>query len=432
LKEGIVLTPKVSPRPAPPAPAPSLWRHRDFLVYWFGQSVSRGGVQVAELALPLAAIYLFDASSSQLGVINAIAFAPYLLITLLAGVWIDRHRKRHILMISEVGRFVALGCVPLLHLAGVLSVYDLYLVAGVMGVCAVLFDVAGSAYLPTLVGRDQLLDGNSKLQASIVVTQSGGASLGGLLTQLMSAPTVLAMSLVSPVASIGALLSMRHREEAPEAVAKRPTLTDIGESLRFIARDTYLRFLVVRSGVNNLFFMARNTILPLFVLKVLDLGSAVLGLVLAAGAVGALLGASLAKRLADRLGPGRVIALGYGGSSLVQVLLPAAVRPPWLAITMLVPMFFLSGMFMTIGNTNVATLQQMLIPRRQMGRIVAGMRTVTWGTMPLGALLGGFLGSVIGIRATLTATATGFCLSALWIALSPIARLRTMPEPPAD
>ena len=414
-------------------PPQSLWRHRDFLTYWFGQTVSRGGVQVAELVLPLSAIYMFHATAEQLGVINAVAFAPYLVVTLLAGVWIDRCRKRVILMASELGRVVALGAVPLLALVGSVRLYDLYLVAGVMGVCAVLFDVSGTAYLPSLVSRDQLLDGNSKLQASIVVTQSGGPAVGGLLVQLVSAPAVLAMSVVSPLVSLAALLTVRQREEVPDRPAQRRGIfAEIGESLRFIARDNYLRFLVVRSGVNNLFFMARNTILPLFVLQVLHLGSAMLGLVLGVGAVGALVGATVAKRLAVRLGPGRVIAVGYGCSSLVQVLLPVAVGPPALALSLLLPMFFTSGLFMTVGNTNVATLQQMLIPRRQLGRVVAGMRTVTWGTMPLGALLGGTLGSVIGIRQTLFITATGFCLSALWIAVSPIAKVRTMPEARED
>ncbi|MEV1006094.1 MFS transporter [Streptomyces sp. NPDC049881] len=425
-----------SPEPPTEAPAEArpagLWRHRDFLLYWLGQTVSRGGTQVAELVLPLAAIYLFEASAGQLGALNAIAFAPYLLVTLLAGVWIDRSTKRGILAIAELGRLVALGGVALLTAFGALELYHLFLVAAVMGVCAVLFDVSGTAYLPTLVEREQLLDGNSRLQGSIVVTQAGGPALGGVLVSLAGAPAVLGACLISPLVSLGALFGIRRREEPPERAERRHMFAEIGESFRFIARDRYLRFLVVRSGVNNLFFMARNTILPLFVLNVLGMSSALLGLVLAAGAVGALTGAALAKRLALRLGPGRVIAVGYGGASLAQVVLPLTGGPTPVALAMLLAMFFVSGTLMTIGNTNVATFQQMVIPRRTLGRVVAGMRTVSWGTMPLGALLGGYLGTVIGIRETLFLTATGFCLSALWIAFSPIARLRTMPEPPED
>jgi len=417
---------------APASRPASLWRHGDFLRYWLSQSVSRAGVQVAELVLPLSAIYLLDASSAELGVINAFAFAPYLLLTLLAGVWIDRSRKRSLLVTAELGRVLALAAVPLLALTGTIALPHLYVVAFVMGVCAVLFDVAGTAYLPSLIERDQLLDGNSKLQGSIVVTNAGGPALGGLLVQFVTAPVVLAGSAVTSLVSLLALGGIRHREEAPPRPERRNTIAEISESLRFIARDRYLRFLTVRSGVNNLFFLARNTVLPLFVLQVLDLGSAALGLVLGVGAVGALVGATVAKPLAVRLGPGRVIAVGYGCSSVVQILLPLAMGPPALALAIILPMFFVSGLFMTVGNTNVATLQQMLIPRRQLGRVVAGMRTVTWGSMPLGALLGGTLGSLIGIRETLAITATGFCLSALWIALSPIAKLRTMPEPPPE
>lgn len=415
-------------RPTTTSPPTRLWQHADFRRYWVSQTVSRAGVNVAELVLPLAAITMFDASAQQLGWINAAAFAPYLLLSLLAGVWIDRRRKRTLLVIAELGRIVALAAIPALALAGLIQVNLLIVVAFLLGICAVLFDVSGSAYLPSLVERDQLLDGNSKLQASIVVTNSGGPALGGLLVQVLAAPIVLGMSAVTSLVSLIALAGIRRTEEAPpRPTGKRRTAAEIGEALRFIARDRYLRFLTLRSGVNNLFFIARNTVLPLFVLQVLDLGSAVLGLILAVGAIGALIGAGLAKRLADRLGPGRVIAVGYGVASVVQILLPAASGPPVLALSILLPMFFVSGMFMTVGNTNVATLQQMLIPRHQLGRVIAGMRTVTWGSMPIGALLGGTLGALIGVRETLALTATGFCLSALWIAFSPIAKLREMP-----
>lgn len=411
----------------------TLWRHADFRRYWLSQTVSRAGVNVAELVLPLAAITMFDASAEELGWINSAAFAPYLLLSLLAGVWIDRRRKRTLLVTAEIGRIVALAAIPALALAGLIQVDVLIVIAFLLGICAVLFDVSGSAYLPSLVGRDQLLDGNSKLQASIVVTNSGGPALGGLLMQALAAPVVLGMSAVTSLVSLIALAGIRQAEEPPpQPTGKTRTASEIGEALRFIARDRYLRFLTVRSGVNNLFFIARNTVLPLFVLQVLDLGSAALGLVLGVGAIGALVGAGLAKRLADRLGPGRVIAVGYGVASVVQILLPAASGPPALALGILLLMFFVSGMFMTIGNTNVATFQQMLVPRRQLGRVIAGMRTVTWGSMPIGALLGGILGARIGIRETLILTATGFCLSALWIAFSPIAKLREMPAARQD
>jgi MFS family permease len=414
-------------------PVPSLWRHRDFLTYWSGQIASRVGVQIAEFVLPLSAIYMFHAGPRQLGWINAIAFSPYLGVTLLAGVWVDRLRKRTTLVTAELGRIVALSILPLCAFFHVARLYDLYVVAGLMGVCALLFDVSGTAYLPSLVSKEQLLDGNSKLQATIVVSTSGGSALGGTLVQLLTAPVVLAGTIISPLASLAALAFIRHREPVVDRSGqRRMSIREIGESLRFILRNRYLRFLMVRSGINNMFFTARNTVLPLFVLEVLHLGSAVLGIIIGVGAIGALIGAAVAKKLADKLGAGRVIALGYGMASTVQILLPSAVRPAPVALAMLLPMFFTGGLFMTVGNTNVATFQQMLIPRRQLGRAVAATRTVTWGMQPLGALIGGFLGSFIGIRETLFVTAAGFMLSAIWIALSPIAKLTTMPEPPPD
>ncbi|GAB3439799.1 MFS transporter [Actinophytocola sediminis] len=410
-----------------PAAPGSLWRHRDFLRYWASQLASRMGVQVAELVLPLAAILLVDATPVELGVVNALAFAPYLLLSLAAGVWIDRSRKRGLLVLSEFGRVVVLAVIPVIALFGAVSLWHLYVVAFLLGVCAVLFDVSGTAYLPSLVERDQLLDGNAKLQATIVVTSSGGPAVAGLLVQYLVPPVVLLMSAVSSLFSLVCLRGIKRREDPPEP-KERHALREIGESLRFIAHDRYLRFLTIRSGVNNLFFLARNTMLPLFVLQTLGLGTSALGLVLGVGAIGALIGSMLSKRLASRLGPGRVIAVGYGVASVVQLLLPLAMGPTWLALTIMMSMFFVGGMFMTIGNTNVATLQQMLIPRDQLGRVVAAMRTVTWGSMPVGALVGGVLGSLIGIRETLIVTAVGFCLSALWLVFSPIAKLTAMPE----
>jgi MFS family permease len=406
----------------------SLWRHGDFLKYWISQTASRMGIQVAELVLPLAAILLLDATPTELGLVNALAFAPYLLLTLAAGVWIDRSRKRGLLVLSEFGRVVVLAIIPLIALFGTVALWHLCVVAFLLGVCAVLFDVSGTAYLPSLVERDQLLDGNSKLHATIIVSNSGGPAVAGLLVQFIAAPAVLAMSAVSTLLSLCCLRGIKRQEEAPQPQERR-ALREIGESLKFIAGDRYLRFLTVRSGVNNMFFLARMTLLPLFVLETIGASSSALGFVLGFGAIGALIGATLSKRLALRLGPGRVIVLGFGVASAVQLLLPLAMGPTWLALTIMLSLFFIDGMFITIGNTNVATLQQMLIPRAQLGRVVAAMRTVTWGSQPAGALLGGVLGSVIGIRETLFVIAIGYCLSALWLVLSPIAKLTAIPEP---
>lgn len=405
----------------------SLWRDRDFRKYWVSQTVSRLGVQVAELVLPLAAIILVNATPTQLGVVNALAFAPYLLLTLAAGVWIDRSRRRRLLMISELARVVVLAVIPLIALFGSVALWHLFVVAFLLGMCAVLFDVSGAAYLPSLVERERLLDGNSKLQATIVVTGAGGPALAGLLVQLVTPPAALVVSAVSSLLSLGCLRGIRRREDRPKP-RERHALREIGESLRFIVHDRNLRFLTVRGGLVNLFFLARNTLLPLFVLRTLGLGASALGFVLGFGAIGALIGSMLSQRLARRLGPGRVIVVGFGVASAVQLLLPLAMGPSWLAMTIMVSMFFVGGTFMTIGNTNVATLQQMLVPREQMGRVVAAMRTVTWGTQPLGALVGGALGTLIGIRETLFVIAIGFCLSALWLVLSPVAKLKTIPE----
>jgi MFS family permease len=407
----------------------SLWRDRAFATYWTGQVVSRMGVQIASLALPLLAISSFDASALELGFVNAALFAPYLVLSMLAGVWIDRSRKRPILIAADLGRFVALVVLAILGLTGVLGIIHICVIAFVMGTCAVFFDVAGAAYLPTLIGRDRLLDGNGKLQAAIVFSKSGGPSIGGVLTELISATWTLVVSAVASLVSVVVLFLIRVREPSPKPPeGGRRMLSEIRESLAFIAGNRYLRFLTVRSGMNNLFFVARNTLLPLFVLETLGLSSTVLGLVLGAGAVGALVGSVIARPVVERIGLGRTIVVGFGVASGVQVLLPMAGGPPAVAITMLASLFAISGCFMTVGNTNVATLQQLLVPRRLLGRAVAGMRTVTWGSMPLGALFGGVLGTAIGIRAALVVVVIGFLASAIWLALSPLTTMREVEE----
>lgn len=422
-----------TPRAGRGAGKQTLWRDRGFLAYWLGQTVSRLGVQIAGLALPLVAIATFDASAMELGIINAALFAPYLLFSMPAGAWIDRSRKRPFLVTADLVRCGVLAALALLGMLGLVDMVTICLVGFVMGTCAVFFDIAGSAYLPSLIGKDQLLDGNGKLQATIVFSKSGGPALAGVLAELTSAAQTLFAGAASSLLSVLALLTWRRSETIPAPrEGGRNMIAEIRESLSFIMGNKYLGFLTIRSGVNNAFFAARNTLLPLFVLNTLDLSSAILGLVLGAGAVGALVGSMIARPIAERAGLGRTIVIGFGAGSLVQVLLPLAGGPEWLSVAMLTSLFAISGCFMTVGNTNVATLQQMLVPRELLGRAVAGMRTVTWGSMPLGALFGGAIATVLGLRAALAVVVVGFLASAIWLALSPLTTMRNPMEDDDD
>ncbi len=262
----------------------SLWRHGDFLKYWTSQTFSRGGVQVAGLVLPLTAILRVDASPVELGMVNALAFAPYLLLTLPAGVWIDRSRKRGLLMLIEVGRVAVLAVLPSIALVGDIELWHVYAVAVLVGMCAVLFDVSGTAYLPSLVDRDQLLDGNSKLQAH---------HRGHQLRRARADRP--ARALHHPAPGPGDErgqqpgVTGRPQQDQPAGgptAAGRAPRTEGDRPVTAVHRsDWHLRFLTLRSGGTTCFFMERNTVLPLFVLDTLGLGSTALRVVLGAGAV---------------------------------------------------------------------------------------------------------------------------------------------------
>ncbi|MEU4565089.1 MFS transporter [Micromonospora sp. NPDC023956] len=409
---------------------PNLWRHADFVRYWTGESIARLGVQVTALALPLLAVVDLGATPVQAGLLNGAQFAPYLLVTLFAGVWVDRVRPRPFLVATNLLRAGLLALVPALFVADVLTIQQLYVAGFVIGTLAVLYDLSSSTYLPSLVERDLLTAANSRVQGSISAARIGGPGLGGLLVQAISVPVTLFANAVVHLVSALVLLAIRHRDPAPPPRPHTGVIAEIGASLRFVRADPYLRVCAFRAGFNNLFFMAMQTVFPLFVIRSLGADVATVGLVLAVGAAGSLVGAVLAGRVGNRLGPGPAIVTGFGIGSFAQALIPLAGGPDWLVLTVLFGSFLLGGIGTTIGNVHLATLTQSVTPRALLGRTTGALRFLTWGTMPLGALLGGWLGDLVGLRPTLVITALGFTASLLLVLNSPVARLRTLPEPP--
>ncbi|MEU7074406.1 MFS transporter [Streptomyces narbonensis] len=414
--------------PATPAP-PSLWRHRDFTTYWLGESAARVGVQVTSLAVPLLAVVELDAGPSEAGLLNSAQFVPYLLLTLFAGVWVDRLRPRPFLIFTNLARALLLALLPALFWLDALTLAGLYAAGLVIGSLAVLYDLSSSTYLPSLIGKDRLAEGNSRIQGSGSVARIAGPGVGGLLVQLMSVPATLVVGAVVHLFSAIALFAVRTREDrSPAGGRPKPMLREIAGSLRFVARNPYLRVAAFRAGFNNLFFMAMQTLLPLFVLRELGESSGTLGLVLAVGAVGSLIGAFLAVGVARRYGPGRAIVLGFGLGSFSQALVPLAGGPTPLVLAVLLGSFLLGGIGTTVGNIHLSTLTQTVTPARVLGRTNAALRFLTWGTMPVGALLGGWTGDLIGLRAALFVTAAGFTVSLLLVAFSPVGRLAELPE----
>ena len=411
-----------------------LWRHPDFLKLWVGQTISVFGTQITLLALPLTAVLMLDASAAQMGLLGAAERAPFLLVGLFAGVWVDRLRRRPILIGADLGRAALLGWIPLAAAFGWLRIEHLYVVGFLAGVLTVFFDVAYMAYLPALVRREQLVEGNSKLEVSNSVAMIAGPGLAGGLVQLVTAPVAIVVDALSYLGSALSLAFIRRPEPAPRAVGARPVgpqgfWGEIGEGLRVVLGNPLLRAIAGCTGTSNLFSNVLFTVFVLYATRELGIGPAALGLIFAAVGPGSLLGALLAGPLARRFGLGPTIVGSIFVSGVSAFLIPLAGGPPAAAIALLAAASFLGGLGGPVYNISQVSLRQAIVPGRLQGRMNATMRFLVWGTMPIGSLLGGFLGETVGLRPTMLVGALGMTLTTLWVLLSPVRALREQPEP---
>ena len=400
--------------------------HRDFRLLWGGETVSEVGSRVSELAIPLVAVGRLHATTWQVGVLTAASTAAFLLVGLPAGAWVDRLRRRPVMVAADVGRLLTLGSIPAAAAAGVLGLPQLYLVTLVAGVLTVFFDVAYQSYLPSLVGADHLVEGNAKLAGSSQVAQVAGPSLAGALVQAIGGPYAVALDAVSFAVSAGAVGAIGAVEPAPEPGARgRGRLRrEVGEGLAFVLRHRLLRAIAATTATSNFFSAWLVALEVIFLVRLLHTPPAMIGVLFAVASVGGLLAAFVASRLSARIGGARSTILGIalsGGALLV----PASFPGPGLAL-------FAAGMFLTafgsvIYNVNQVSFRQALCPPRLLGRMNATMRFIVWGTLPLGALAGGAVGSWLGVRPTLWLAAVGEVLAIVWLLASPLRGMRDFP-----
>ncbi|WP_117214020.1 MFS transporter [Allorhizocola rhizosphaerae] len=406
----------------------NLWRHGDFMKLWTAQSISMLGSQVTILALPLAAVLLLDASAFEVGLLTAFGYLPFLLVGLPAGVWVDRMRRRPVLILTDLGRAAILLLVPVLWWIDLLSIEILYPITFAVGVLTVFFDIAQQSYLPSIVDRNQLSDGNAKLEISYSGAQLAGPAVAGGLVQILTAPVAILVDAVSYLCSAVSLLLIRHREPAPErAAAEASLVSEIRVGLRFVLRHPLLRPIAVTTGVGNLFdlFGMVAAVLVLFAVRDLDMTPAALGIALAIANVGALVGAVVNSALVRRIGVGPAIALSSVVPGLAVLMLPLAT--PATAIAVIGGALCLCGFAIAVYNINQISLRQAVTPERLQGRMNATMRFLIWGTLPIGTVLGGVLGDWIGLRPTLVIAGVGSMLACLPLVLSPIRTLREVP-----
>jgi MFS family permease len=411
-------------------PTGGLWRHPDFLKLWSAETISQVGSQVGQLALPLVAVIVLESSAFEVAALTTIMFLPFILLTLPAGVWVDRMRRRPILIAGDFGRFVLLATVPVAYAFDAVTIWQLYVVGFLYGVCTVFFDVAYQSYLPSLVERGQLVEGNSKLEISRAASQMAGPGLGGILVQLLTAPYAVLVDAISFLGSGLFLLRIRTAEEVPkhEDGAPHPSmLREAREGLGYVLGNRYLRSIAACTGISNFASSLVFGVFLVFAVRDLDLSPAAIGIAFSISSVGSLAAALTATRVSSRLGVGPTIV----GSAFVFAppFFLIAAAPASSPIPFLVAAFVLFGYGAVIYNITQVSFRQAICPERMQGRMNSVMRFIVWGVMPIGSLLGGALATWIGLRETMWVGAAIGVFAFVPVLFSPVRKLREMPEP---
>ncbi len=410
-------------------PRSALWRDQGFVRLWAANGVSQLGTQVTLLALPLAALYVLKASALGVSLLRAFAALPFLLFSLPAGVWVDRLRRRPLMIAADVGRALAMASIPVAFWLGHLTMAQLYLVAGIHGLLSVVFDVSYLSFLPTLVGRRHLAEANATLLGTQSVAQLAGPTLAGGLVAAVGAPVAVLADAVSFLWSGGVVAAIRGREQRPEPTETRAR-TELVEGLRYVFSQPYLRTLTVWISVNNLFTSAIFALLIVYLVRDLHLGATTIGWATALINAGLVAGAFANGWVVRRFGIGPAIAWGGVASSAALLGIPAAPR------SFPLPVLVASGVLATfVGffmNVNQLTLRQAITPHRLLGRMNSVTRFMYWGTMPLGSALGGVVAESAGLRTTIFVASGASVLTMLPILLSPIRRLHELPAPPPE
>jgi MFS family permease len=411
-------------------PSGALWSHSDFLKLWTGQSISELGSQVSGLAIPLLAALSLNTSPLQFSLLGVLGFLPFILFALPAGVWVDRLRRRYILIFGDAARAVLLAIIPLLWALGVLQVWHLLVLEFAIGVLTVLFDVAYQSYLPSLIDREDLIDGNSKLQLTASISMVSGPPLAAGLMAAVGAANAILADCASFVVSTVFMVSMRHRETPPkpEPGEKHPKMwPQVKEGLNWVVRHQWLRSIAMCTGTSNFFSTLSNAMLILYMARPLGLSKLEIAFVFVASPLGSIGAGLLTNRVYRRIGVGRTILATISVSSVAGLMYPLAPHSFPLPVLMFGGLLF--GFGAVAYNITQVSLRQAITPERLQGRMNAAMRWIVWGTIPLGTLLGGVVATWFGLRTALWVGGIGNTLAIVPIALSSVRKLREMPEP---
>jgi MFS family permease len=405
---------------------PRLWRNRDFRYVTAGQATTQMGTEVTSIAFPLVAVLLLDATPFQLGVLVAIQTAAFFVIGLPAGVWLDRRKRRPVLIGTDLVRALALIVITVAAATDQLTFPLLIVATAVMGLMRVVFEVGYQTYLPSIVRSDDLVQGNSTVEAIRSGGQIVGPGVGGWLVQLAGAANALLVDAVSFVVSAFCLWRVRTPEQAPAVTERRGMLAEAREGIRFVRANPVLRSIAATSAVSNLLFTAASALNILFLVETVGVGPGTAGMIFSVGSAAALVSAAIATKLARRVGSARIIWTSVALSSPFNLLIPFTYADWRLA-------FFVVGISIGGGGQLIYAITQLsyrqqVVPSEILGRVNATMRFLVMGALPLGGLLGGGLGSLIGVRATLVVIAVGLAVAPLFVVFSPLRRVRDVTE----
>ncbi len=405
---------------------PLLRENPRFRRFWLGQSISLVGDQVSLIALPLTAVLVLDANAAQMGYLVAAELAPNLLFSLHAGAWADRRgRKRHTMIATDLGRALLIGSIPVAYAFDALTFPHMLVVAFLVGTLSVLFHVSYSSLFVALVPRDRFVEGGSIMHGSRALSYMAGPAIGGVLVQALTAPVTLVLDACSYVASALFLRGVHVEEPATEAPGKGHVLAGI----RWVFADPIVRAALGATATINFFNFVFFALFILYATKSLDVPPGTLGLVLGAGAIGGVVGSIVTGRVARRIGIGPAFAVGCIVFPAPLLLVPLAQGPRWVVLGCLFLAEFGSGLGVMMLDISVGAIFAAVIPDRLRSRVSGAYMVVNYGVRPLGALVGGALGSWIGLRETLWIATAGALLGFFFLLPSPILGLRELPEP---
>ncbi len=401
-----------------------LWQNPDFMKLWYGQTISMFGSRMALDALILTAVLLLSATPGQIGLLGAVQAVPALLVGLFAGVWIDRHRRRPVLIFTDFARAITLLSIPVAAWFNSLQIEQLYIVAAIVGVLTIFFQIADQSFLPSVVDREQLVEANSKFGTTGSLAEIGGPPLGGLLIQLVSAPLVIFLDALSFLASAFFISLVRKPEVKTQAEQTQNIWQEIGEGLTLIWQNPILRAITLTSATQNFFGSFFGTLYTLYALRELGLTPAFIGLAIGTGGIGALLGAVVAGRLNRRFGIGPMLGWAALLGGLLQSPIAFAADPPLVALLCLIVAQIMGDIWLMVFAINETSVRQSVTPELLLGRANASNHFLSGIVRPFGLIIAGILAEAIGLRPTVLIAVMGLTLASLWVIFSPVGKLK--------